>query len=265
METILAAIHWNPDPVAFDLFGRGIRWYGILLATGFLMGYLVLGRTLLKEGYVQQKIDLFAIYVIVGVVVGLRLGHCFFYNPGYYLSHPIDIIKVWEGGLASHGGAIGILLAVWLYCRKQKIPYLHMLDRAALIIPLAGGMVRLGNLVNSEIIGMPTNVKWAFVFERIDLIPRHPTQLYEALFYFLMFGVFFFIYKRMIKQWRDGVFLGWFLIVLFLFRFIIEFTKEFQVEFEGYTSSIRMGQWLSIPFVLLGIWLVWRGRSFVKK
>jgi phosphatidylglycerol---prolipoprotein diacylglyceryl transferase len=261
METILAAINWNPDPVAFDLLGRGVRWYGILLATGFLLGYLIMGRVLTKEGFKQQKVDIFAIYVIVGVVVGLRLGHCLFYNPVYYLSNPIEILKVWEGGLASHGGAVGILIAVWLFSRKNKIPYLHMLDRVVLIVPLAGGMVRLGNLVNSEIIGMPTNVNWAFIFERIDMIPRHPTQLYEAIFYFIMFISFYFMFMRMRKKWKDGVFLGWFLIVLFMFRFFIEFTKEFQVEFESYASAIKMGQWLSIPFVLFGIWLIWRGRG----
>ena len=259
MESILTVIQWHPDPVAFDLFGRGVRWYGILLATGFLLGYLILGKILSKDGFSPQKVDILAISVIVGVVVGLRLGHCFFYNPGYYLSHPIEILKVWEGGLASHGGAIGILIAIWLFCRKQKIPYLFILDRVAVIILLAGSMVRIGNLMNSEIIGIPTNVKWAFVFQRIDMLPRHPTQLYESIFYILMFVVFYFVFKKMRNKWENGVFLGWFLIVLFVFRFIIEFTKVSQVEFYVYTQ-IRMGQWLSLPFILLGIFLVVRGK-----
>lgn len=277
----LLSIIWNPDPVMFYIGERGIRWYGFLLALGFLMGYLILSRVMKKEGRKQEVIDKLAIFVIVGVVVGLRLGHCLFYDPVYYLANPIKMLYVWEGGLASHGGAIGILLAIAIYAIAYKINYLSMLDRVVLIVPLAGGMVRLGNLMNSEIFGIPTSVPWAFKFMRNtdDIIPalqasggkcdaadlncladywvaRHPTQLYEALFYLLMFGVFFIVYKKFIKQWQPGTFLGWFIIVLFVFRYIVEFTKVEQVESGNWTEAIKMGQALSIPFILLGIGLL---------
>ncbi len=286
----LLFITWNVDPVIFYLGERGIRWYGLLLALGFLLGYLIVSRVMRKEGHKQEVIDKLAISVIIGVVVGLRLGHCLFYNPVYYFSHPLEILYVWEGGLASHGGAVGILLAVWLYAKKIKMHYLSLLDRIVLIVPLAGGMVRLGNLMNSEIFGVQTTVPWAFKFmkNREDLmpafnasggkcnvadincladywIPRHPTQLYEAIFYLIMFVVFYFIFKKFIAKWKEGTFLGWFLIVLFAFRYIIEFTKVDQVEFEGWTDAIRMGQLLSIPFILLGLLFLARGYGWFKK
>jgi phosphatidylglycerol---prolipoprotein diacylglyceryl transferase len=282
-------ITWNVDPVMFYLGDRGIRWYGFLLALGFLLGYLIVSRVMKKEGYQQIVIDKLAIFVIVGVVAGLRLGHCLFYNPVYYLTHPIEILYVWEGGLASHGGAAGILLAVWLYSRKIKMSFLGLLDRIVLIVPLAGGMVRLGNLMNSEIYGVQTTVPWAFKFLRNkeDLLPainasggkceitdlncladywvaRHPTQLYEAIFYLLMFVVFFFVFKKFIKQWKEGTFLGWFVTVLFVFRYLIEFTKVDQVEFTGWTDAIKMGQLLSVPFILLGLYFLGRGYGWFK-
>jgi prolipoprotein diacylglyceryl transferase len=286
----LLSIVWDVDPVIFTIGERGIRWYGVLLAFGFLLGYLILSRVMKKEGNKQENIDKLAIFVIVGVVVGLRLGHCLFYNPGYYLTHPLDIFKVWEGGLASHGGAIGILLAVWIYSKKFKMSFLALLDRIVLIVPLAGGMVRLGNLMNSEIFGVQTSMPWAFKFMRnrddfqpaIDAAtghcntmdinclaeywtPRHPTQLYEALFYFLMFIVFYFVFKKYIKKWKEGTFLGWFIVVIFVFRYLVEFTKVDQVEFEGWTEAIRMGQLLSIPFILLGLFFLGRGYGWFTK
>ncbi len=281
---------WDVDPVVFQLGERGVRWYGLLLAIGFLMGYLIVSRVMKKEGHLQNNIDKLAIYVILGVVIGLRLGHCLFYNPEYYLTHPIDIFKIWEGGLASHGGAAGILLAVWIYTRKYNMKFLSLLDRIVLIIPLAGGMVRLGNLMNSEIFGVPTTLPWGFKFMKNyeDLQPaikasagncnandlsclaeywtvRHPTQLYEAIFYFIMFIAFFFIFRKFIQKWKEGTFLGWFITVLFIFRYIIEFTKVDQVEFDGWTEAIRMGQLLSIPFILLGLSLLARGYGLFKK
>ncbi len=285
----LLSVIWNVDPIIFNIGERGIRWYGFLLAFGFLIGYLILSRVMKKEGHQQEKVDKLAIYVIIGVVLGLRLGHCFFYNPSYYLSNPIEILKVWEGGLASHGGAAGILLAVGLYSRRFKMSFLGLLDRIVLIIPLAGGMVRLGNLMNSEIIGIETSMPWGFKFlkNRPDLdtaiqasggnfnpaditslaefwTPRHPTQLYEAIFYFIMFVVFFMIYKKFIAKWKEGTFLGWFIVVLFVFRYIIEFTKTEQAEFEGWTEAIRMGQLLSIPFILLGLFFMGRGYGWFR-
>jgi prolipoprotein diacylglyceryl transferase len=249
----------------FNLGDRGIRWYGFLLAMGFLLGYLIMSRVMRKEGNKQETIDKLAISVIIGVVVGLRLGHCMFYNPAYYLANPLDIFKVWEGGLASHGGAVGILIAVWLFSRYSKMSFLGLMDRIALIVPLAGGMVRIGNLMNSEIVGIPTTVPWAFVFKKLGNAPLHPTQLYEAIFYLIMFVVFYFIFMKYKSKWKDGTFLGWFIIVLFVFRYLIEFTKVDQVEFEGWTQAIKMGQLLSIPFIFLGLYFLGRGYGWFDK
>ncbi|MBO7571629.1 MAG: prolipoprotein diacylglyceryl transferase [Bacteroidales bacterium] len=273
---------WDADPVMFSIGEHGIRWYGLLLAVGFLLGYIVLGRIMKKEGYEQKQTDKFAIYIILGCVIGLRLGHCLFYNPGYYLSHPLEILKVWEGGLASHGGAIGILLAIWLYSRRSKMPYLESLDKVVVVVPLAGTFVRVGNFINSEILGVPTTLPWGVKFMRnIDdlneayivsngacpdlgvdclsdfMIARHPTQLYEAFFYIAMFFVFFLIYSKIAKNWKHGTFLGWFVLVLFGFRFLIEYTKTEQAEFI-WNAPITMGQLLSIPFIIFGIVLVVR-------
>ncbi len=262
---ILTQIIWDVDPVIFYIGDRGIRWYGLLLAVGFMLAYLIISKVMKKEGFKQEIIDKFSVYIIIGVIVGLRLGHCLFYDPIYYLSNPFEILKVWQGGLASHGGAIGILLAVWLFVKKQKLSYLGMLDRIVLVIPLAGSFVRVGNLMNSEIVGEPANIPWAFVFKRLGETPLHPTQLYEAIFYFIMFFAFYFIYTKFKSNWKDGTFLGWFLIVLFLFRFLIEYTKTEQVEFQGWTETIKMGQLLSIPFVILGIYFLAKGYGWFGK
>ncbi len=281
---------WNADPVLFSIGEHGIRWYGVLLALGFLLAYMVLGYVMRKEKFEQKEIDKFAIYIILGCVIGLRLGHCLFYNPGYYLTNPLEILKVWEGGLASHGGAIGILIAIWIFSRRSKIPYFESLDKVALIVPLAGAFVRVGNFINSEILGIETTLPWGVKFlhnwddlnnayiasngacPNLDInclsefcIARHPTQLYEAFFYFAMFFVFFLIYKKFIPKWKNGTFLGWFVIVLFGFRFLIEYTKTEQAEFI-WNAPITMGQLLSIPFVIFGIYLIgrqywWKGKN----
>jgi prolipoprotein diacylglyceryl transferase len=273
---------WDADPVMFSIGEHGIRWYGLLLAIGFLLAYIVIGRIMKKEGYEQKQTDKFSIYVIIGCVIGLRLGHCLFYNPGYYLSHPLEILKVWEGGLASHGGAIGILVAIWLYSRRTKMPYFEAIDKTAAVVPLAGAFVRIGNFINSEILGVPTTLPWGVKFLRnwedldnayiasngacpeLDInclsdyvVARHPTQLYEAIFYLAMFFGFLIIYKKFVTQWKHGTFLGWFLIALFGFRFLIEYTKTEQAEFI-WNAPITMGQLLSIPFIIFGIVLIIR-------
>jgi phosphatidylglycerol---prolipoprotein diacylglyceryl transferase len=258
-KTMIAFIEWNVDPVAFELGARGIRWYGILLATGFLLGYILYSHMVKRDGLKQEFVDKLAIYVIIGVVVGLRLGHCLFYNPDFYLSNPVEILKIWKGGLASHGGAAGILIAVWLFQRKRKkVSFLYLIDRLAVIVMLAGAFVRIGNLINHEIVGIQTQVPWAFIFERVDDKPRHPTQLYESIFYFLFFAVMVFLYFK--KDWgkREGLITGLFFTTVFAFRFVIEFTKEVQMETDGWDAALRMGQILSIPFVLVGIWLMIR-------
>ncbi|MCF0206007.1 MAG: prolipoprotein diacylglyceryl transferase [Bacteroidales bacterium] len=285
----LLTFTWYADPEIFSIAGRGIRWYGLLLAIGFLLGYIILSRVMKKENYDEKLTDKLAICIIVGCVIGLRLGHCLFYDPGYYLTHPLDILKIWEGGLASHGGAIGIIVAILIFCKKHKMQFLEAIDKAALVSSLAGAFVRVGNFMNSEILGLPTDLPWGVKFLRnsedyynalaasngscgeLDFeclsnfcIARHPTQLYEAIFYLAMFFGFFFIYKKFTPTWKKGTFLGWFLTTLFGFRFIIEYTKTEQAEFI-WNSPITMGQLLSIPFIIFGIVLIIRQYKGKKK
>lgn len=194
----------------------------------------------------------------IGTIVGARLGHCFFYEPEYYLARPLEILKVWHGGLASHGAAIGILLALWLFVRKEKKPYLWIIDRVVIVVALAGTMIRLGNLMNSEIYGVETTLPWGFVFLRNgETAPKHPTQIYEALAYLITFGVLMRIYWKNLGKQKPGLLFGLFLIFVFGFRFLVEYIKEDQVGFEA-GMKLNMGQWLSIPLVLAGIaLLVW--------
>jgi prolipoprotein diacylglyceryl transferase len=270
MNILLAFIHWNPSPEIFSIpaswpliGGYGLRWYGVLFSLGFVVGYYLMLGFFKREGKSQEDLDTLTLYMVAATVIGARLGHCLFYDPSYYLSHPLEILKVWEGGLASHGAVISILLGLWLYARNRKDqPFLWVVDRIVVVTALAGCFIRLGNLMNSEIIGAPTSVPWAFIFDRVDSQPRHPSQLYEATFYFLSFLVLFWLYRRMRQNTPHGFLLGLFLILVFGFRFLVEFMKEVQVPFEQ-GMSLNMGQWLSIPCVLLGIWLLWRVRSKV--
>jgi len=196
--------------------------------------------------------------MIFGTVIGARLGHCLFYNPSYYLSNPIEIFKVWEGGLASHGAAIGILIAVYLFSKKKKnYSFLWIIDRIVIVVALAGTFIRLGNLFNSEIIGKPTDVSWAFIFTAVDDLPRHPTQLYESISYLIIFLILLFIYYKGLEKDRGGFLFGLFLVLIFTFRFFVEFLKENQSAFER-GMILDMGQILSIPFVIAGI-------IFIKK
>jgi prolipoprotein diacylglyceryl transferase len=204
--------------------------------------------------------------------VGARLGHCFFYEPEYFLQHPVEILKIWKGGLASHGAAIGIPLSLWLYVRKQKMSFLWLIDRIVIVVALGGAFIRLGNLFNSEIYGGPTDLPWGFVFEldkRYDPttgallpnVPSHPTQLYEAFSYLLIFAVLFIFYRKNFTRVRDGFIFGVFMILLFTARVFIEFVKNDQVGFEA-DMTLNMGQWLSLPFILGGFaLLVWTKRN----
>jgi prolipoprotein diacylglyceryl transferase len=188
----------------------------------------------------------------LGTVIGARLGHCLFYEPEYYLSNPIEILKIWRGGLASHGAALGILLALYLWTRKFKKKFVWILDRIVIVVALGGAFIRLGNLMNSEIYGVETSLPWGFIFIRnLEMVPKHPTQIYEALTYFLIFALLIWIYFRSDGKPRKGMLFSLFLILVFGMRFLIEFIKEDQVDFEQ-GMALNMGQWLSIPFVLLG-------------
>lgn len=250
---MLLQINWNVSPEIFPDF-LPVRWYGLLFMSGFVFGYYILERIFKKEGKPMEWLDSLSIYVGVGTIVGARLGHCLFYQPDYYLANPIEILKIWEGGLASHGAVIGILIANYLYGKKFKgTGFMWVTDRLVIVVALAATLIRLGNLMNSEIVGAPTDLPWGFVFERLgEDFARHPSQLYEALFYLLSFGILFWSYwKKNAGQFKGRLF-GLFLMLIFGFRFVIEFIKDVQVEFEK-NMDLNMGQLLSIPLVLIGI------------
>ncbi len=249
---------WEVGPEIFSLGSISVRWYGVLFATGFFLGLLYMRYVYNREGKPQADLDSLLFYMMISTIVGARLGHCLFYEPVYYLSNPIEILKVWRGGLASHGGAIGILTGMWLYARSHRNqPYLWLLDRVVVPISLAGSLIRLGNLFNSEILGIETDKPWAFIFTRVDELPRHPAQLYESISYLIIFGVLSLTYRKLGEQTPRGLLLGMFLVLVFSARFMIEFVKVRQAAFtEGFPLS--MGQLLSIPAVLAGLVLLFK-------
>ena len=276
---ILNYITWNVDPVALSLGPLQVRWYGICWAVGFLLGYLLMGKVYKKEKMPEGSLDMLLVYMLVSTVVGARIGHCLFYEPEYYLSKPLEMLKIWEGGLASHGGAIGILIGLWLYVRrfnkktekkkgeKTHITYLWILDRIVIAVCLVGALIRLGNVFNSEIYGTPTALPWGFVFVRGseqffdsngELLPCHPTGLYEAFFCLVAMALLLWMYfKRDLGDKRPGLMFGTFLVIIFGSRIGIEFLKNVQVAFEK-NMTLDMGQWLSVPFVVVGIVMIVR-------
>ena len=260
-------IHWNIDPVLINLGFTEIRYYAILFVGGLVMGAYVVKRMFSKEGLHPDLIYTLSFYVLIGTVIGARLGHCLFYEPEYYLRHPLEMIlpfaKDASGswhfagykGLASHGGIIGVLVASYLFVRKKKLSYLWLLDRVAIAGALVGCFIRIGNFFNSEIIGLPSTLPWAVVFEQVSSVPRHPAQLYEALAYLAIFGLLMCLYKYKQTELKNGFILGIFLVLLFLARFLIEFIKVRQAGFED-SMDLDMGQLLSIPFIAVGIVLI---------
>ncbi len=260
-------IDWNVDPVLVDLGIAQIHWYGVLFATGFFLGYLVVQRMFVWEEKPMRDLEPLFFYVIGGAVIGARLGHIVFYNLTYYVLNPVEIFYIHQGGLASHGGGIGIIIALYFYARSRPDqPYLWVTDRVVVPMALAGMFIRIGNVFNSELYGMPADVPWAFVFERVDAVPRHPVQLYEALAYGLIFMVLFLVYRWRIYPHtqqeqqgaaQHGLLSGLFLVLVFTARFGLEFFKA-PVSDLVQVLPIDMGQLLSIPAVLLGLWLLWR-------
>ncbi|NQU81044.1 MAG: prolipoprotein diacylglyceryl transferase [Bacteroidetes bacterium] len=249
-------IPWNINPEIFSVGKFAIRWYGLLFASSFFFGYLIMAGFFKKEKIPEEVLDRLTLYMALGTIIGARLGHCLFYEPGYYLSNPVEILMVWHGGLASHGAGIGIFIALYLFAKKSKKSYLWILDRVAVVVALSGFFIRTGNLMNSEIYGVETNLPWGFVFLRNgETVPKHPTQIYEALAYLFVFILLYFIYKRNQGVFKSGLLFSLFMILIFGFRFFIEFIKNNQVAFES-GMMLNMGQWLSIPFVLFGIVLL---------
>ncbi len=249
-------MEWSVSPILFEWGNITIRWYGLFFMGGFLTSYVVLGKVFERENVSRALLDRLLWYVLIGTVIGARLGHVLFYEPEKYFAHPLEIFAVWHGGLASHGGAIGVLLAIYFFSRKyRKISFLTLLDYVALVIPLAGAFIRFGNLMNSEIIGKPSQLPFAIVFDRVDMIPRHPAQVYEAIGYLAIF-LYFMSYQSQFKD-RIGLLFGQALALIFSLRFLIEFVKENQVAFES-KLPINMGQFLSIPFIAIGIFFIIR-------
>ena len=269
----LLYIVWNPDLVALHIGNWGVRWYSLCWLVGLLLAYLVVKRLYKEQKIADEKFDPLFIYCFLGILIGARLGHCIFYQPDYFLTSwkgfvemllPIHFLPDggWKmtgyEGLASHGGTLGLILALLLYVKKTKVPMWTVLDNIAIATGTTACFIRLGNLMNSEIIGKVTDVPWAFIFERVDQMPRHPGQFYEAIAYALFFVLCWVLYRRRPDRVGTGFFFGLCLFYIFLFRFFIEYTKEIQEAFEA-SLPIDMGQILSIPFILIGGWFMVKG------
>jgi phosphatidylglycerol---prolipoprotein diacylglyceryl transferase len=261
----LLYITWDATPEIFRVGGFAVRWYGLLFASSFLFGYFILLRIFNKEKIPVKYLDELTTYMVIGTVVGARLGHCLFYEPSYYLAHPLKIFMVWEGGLASHGAAIGIIITILIYSHVRKFTFLWVMDRIVIVVALAGMLIRTGNLMNSEIYGTPTSLPWGFRFMNTleageSIMPRHPTQIYEGLSYLLIFLFLWWYYYKKDGKPAPGFLFGMFLILVFGMRFIIEFLKEPQVGFER-GMLLNLGQLLSIPLVVAGVFFVyWSGK-----
>lgn len=258
-------IHWGPDPAIFRLGSFEFRWYAVLFVAGFIIGYYIFRRFLRREGVSEDVLDPLLYTLLAATIIGARLGHCCFYQPDYYFGSWEgfkEIFQPWKGGLASHGGAIALLLGMWWYSnrygKRNDFDFLWIMDRLCITVAFAGCLIRLGNLMNSEIYGDVTNLPWGFIFDRRgETEPKHPTQIYEALSYLILGLVMLRIYWKKLDKVHRGFFFGFFLVGCFGIRFVIEFIKEPQVDFEQ-TMALDMGQWLSIPFFIAGIViLVW--------
>ena len=282
MMNLLSYIVWNPDLVAFRLGPFAIRWYGLMWLIGFVLGYFIVKRLYKEQKIKDELFDPLFIYCFFGILIGARLGHCIFYQPEDFLTSWKGIVEMifpiligndgsWLGqtfgfyiigyaGLASHGGTLGLMIALWLYVRKTKLSIWTVLDNIAIATGSMACCIRLGNLMNSEIIGKITDVPWAFIFERVDAVPRHPGQLYEAIAYAILFIVMWVMHKKMPQKIGTGWYFGFCLTYIFTFRFFIEYTKEVQEAFEA-SLPIDMGQILSIPFIILGVYCMIRAKK----
>jgi len=258
---MLGFITWTVDPAIISE-PLEVRWYGLMFAMAFLLGYQVLKKIFVKEGVSEDWLDKILIYVMVGTVIGARLGHVFFYDWDYYSENLVDILNLRQGGLASHGAAIGIVLSLWLFSvRVSKKPILWAFDRVALVVALGAFFIRIGNFFNHEIIGIPTEMPWGVIFTQAYVVnpelPRHPAQLYEAICYILLFLWLWRRWNTTEVSQKTGNTFGWFLVVMFIARFLVEFVKNSQGGFESALGVLSTGQWLSIPFVLIGAYFIW--------
>jgi len=266
-DFISLAVTWTVDPVLFSLGPVSVRWYGMMFVVGFFIGYKIMERIFRHEGVPEKWLGILLIYVVIATIVGARLGHCLFYEWDYFSKHPVEILYTWNGGLASHGGTIGLMIVVILFSvfTTKRNP-LWTFDRLVIPIALVGSLIRMGNLMNHEIYGHPTDLPWGFRFvanvnawmagaDPIYTVPSHPTQIYEALCYLALFGLLMWMYWKKNAGERPGLIFGVFFVWLFTSRFLIEFIKNPQEAFEV-GMTLNMGQWLSLPFILMGIGLI---------
>ena len=304
----LAYVTWNVSPIIAEIGPLLLRWYGVLFALGFVIGSFVLTHIYKSEGVRPYWVDVITFYMVVGTVLGARLGHVFFYDWARYKDHPLEILKIWHGGLASHGATIGILLALFIFSMRNKFDYLWVLDRIVIVVAIGGACIRLGNLMNSEIVGKPTTEPWGFVFprdiehlqqftpdqpvpagavtvqrtrvegkEEADFaiepvtgpvspsaevaVPRHPTQIYESLFCLVLVALLYGLWNKYKERTPRGLLFGLFVVLLFSFRIFVEYFKENQVTKESGLIAeygLNIGQLLSIPFILIGLWVLLR-------
>jgi len=273
---IVNYINWNINPEIINLFGISLRYYGILFVGGLVLCLYILKGIFKNENIPLVFLDRLSIYGILGIFLGARLGHCLFYEPSYFFSHPLEIFLpiqpligggykfIGYQGLASHGGSIGLIIALILYSKKTNESIIKTLDLIAIVAPLGACFIRLANLMNSEIIGIPTKVPWAFIFVREDNLPRHPAQLYEAITYLMIFGLMYYLYRTKREKLQNGFFFGLVITLIFVARFFIEFIKEKQVPFEK-QMQLDMGQLLSVPFIIVGIVFIVYGLAKTKK
>ena len=281
MMNLLNYIVWQPDIQAFHLGPIAVRWYGLMWIIGIILAYFVVKRLYKEQKIKDELFDPLIFYCFFGILIGARLGHCLFYEPDYFLTSGKGLIEMilpirfgndgsWLGdtfgfsvigyaGLASHGGTLGLMIALWLYVKRTKLSIWTVLDNIAIATGTTACFIRLGNLMNSEIIGKITDVPWAFIFERVDMMPRHPGQLYEAIAYAILFGIMWYLHKRMPEKIGTGWYFGFCLAYIFTFRFLIEYTKEVQEAFEA-SLPLDMGQILSIPFIILGFYCMIRAK-----
>ena len=276
MDSIFSSIVWDPSISPFSIFGFEVRYYSLCWVIGLLGAYHIVKKLYKKGGVSDELFDPLFVYCFAGILIGARLGHCLFYQPDYYLSHPIEMLLpikqtadgwVFSGyeGLASHGGTLGVIIALLLYVRKTKLTMVWTLDNIAVAAPFFSAMVRIGNFMNSEIIGTETDLPWGVIFVKAgETAPHHPAQLYEAIAYFVIFIGGLMLYKRFKERIGKGLFLGYCLFTIFTFRFFVEFIKEEQVAFEEGMTLI-MGQWLSIPLIIAGAYFMINGIRAAKK
>jgi len=268
----LLEITWKVNPAIFSIGAREIRWYALAFIIGFYIGYKIVERMFKRENIDMTWLDPLLYFTLGGTIIGARIGHCLFYAPSYYLSNPVEILKVWEGGLASHGGVLGIIIAIWFFSRYYSHKsMLWAFDKLVTPTGLVAALIRLGNLMNHEIFGHPTDLPWGFRFidnlvywrqgfEPVFTPPSHPTQIYESICYFLTFALCMWLYFKKDAWKKEGLIFGIFMICIFTSRFFIEFLKLPQEAFEE-NMLFDMGQWLSIPFVLLGVCCIWRAMT----